>query len=366
MGVITHHRPIRIFLVDDSAVIRQILTAELGRDSDLVISGTAADPYIARDKIVKDTPDVIVLDIQMPKMDGLSFLKRIMTFHPLPVIIFSSIAGPGGKAALDALEMGAVAVLAKPSGASNEGLRETIAQLTETIKAAAGAKVSSLNRISGPMAARVDKSARTGPASSSREKVIVIGGSTGGTEALKRILTELPDDSAGVLAVIHMPEGFTNRYAQRLDEICAMNVREAADGDEVQPGVALIARGNRHLTLERSGRNYKVRVKDGELVCRHRPSVEVLFQSAAKAAGPNCLGIILTGMGNDGAEGLLALRKSGACTIAQNEETCVVYGMPREAVELNAAADVLPLDQIADACVRWSDSMAKNNRRSGA
>ena len=349
-------RPARVLIVDDSAMVQQVLARELSRDPKITVIGTAGDPYVARDKILSEKPDVLTLDIQMPKMDGLTFLRKLMKFHPMPVIVVSSLAGNGTNAGVEALECGAIDVLAKPACDGRQSLAEAIAPLAEAIKSAIHARP----RQSTRAAARPELPAKRSAPLRHAAQVIVMGASTGGTDALRTVLSALPADAPGVLAVIHMPEGFTARFAERLNEQCAIEVREAKDGDAVGAGVALIARGDSHLTLSRVGNRYVAEVRKGPPICRHRPSVEVLFQSAARAAGPKAMGVILTGMGADGAAGLLALKNAGAYTVAQDEATSVVFGMPREAIELGAAADVLAIEDIAGACVRWSSAPVKS------
>ena len=351
-----NRKPVRVLIVDDSASVRQILARELGRDPEIEIVGTAGDPYIARDKILSEKPDVLTLDIEMPRMDGLTFLRKLMTYYPMPVIVLSSLAASGTQVALDALEYGAVDIFAKPSCDMQNGLAVSMQRLTQAVKAAGRVRVKS----AAPRVAHepvVVKSASPSVLHTT-DKVIAIGASTGGTEALKKVLTRMPPDCPAILIVIHMPEGFTSRYAERLNSICDIEVREAADGDWLHAGMALVARGDNQLILTRSGARYRVRVQKGPAVCQHCPSVEVLFQSAAKAAGPNAMGVIMTGMGADGANGLLKMRQAGAYTVAQNEESCVVFGMPKEAIELGGAVDVLPLDEISGACTRWSHTGA--------
>lgn len=351
-------RRVRVLIVDDSASVRQVLARELGRDPDIEIVGTAGDPYIARDKILSEHPDVLTLDIEMPRMDGITFLKKLMIHHPLPVIVLSSLAASGTRIALEALEHGAVDVFLKPSCEVHNGLAASMQRLTQTIKAAAKA------RIRRPVAALVSAPAlpkvHTSPVIHTTDKVIAMGASTGGTEALKAVLSRMTPDCPGIVAVIHMPEGFTSRYAERLNSLCDIEVREANDGDWLHGGQALIARGDSHLRLVRSGAQYRVRVQKGPAVCQHRPSVEVLFQSTAEAAGPNSMGVIMTGMGADGANGLLKMREAGAHTVAQDEESCVVFGMPKEAIALGGAVAVMPLEEIAPACLRWSRTESKS------
>ena len=348
-----NRKPVRVLIVDDSASVRQILARELGRDPEIEIVGTAGDPYIARDKILSEKPDVLTLDIEMPRMDGITFLRKLMIYHPMPVIVLSSLAAHGTRVALDALEYGAIEIFAKPACDVENGLAVSMQRLAHAVKAAGRVRVKS----AAPLAHDHVVVKNTTPSVlHTTDKVIAIGASTGGTEALKTVLTRMPPDCPAILVVIHMPEGFTNRYAERLNAICNIEVHEAADGDWLHAGVALIARGDSQLILTRSGARYRVRVQKGPAVCQHRPSVEVLFQSAAQAAGPNAMGVIMTGMGADGANGLLKMRQAGAYTVAQNEESCVVFGMPKEAIELGGAVDVLPLDEIPGACMRWSHS----------
>lgn len=346
-----NERKIRVLIVDDSAVVRQIFTKELSRDDALEIVGVAPDPYVARDKIIALKPDVITLDIEMPRMDGITFLRKLMRFSPMPVIVVSSLTEKGGALAMEALEAGAVEVLSKPGTAYTVG--DMSVELIDKIKAAAKVKVQ--KPISATLPRRpvaVPKLAMT----QTTHKIIAIGTSTGGTEALRSIIPLLPPNAPGIVVVQHMPEHFTRSFADRLDELSAVRVKEAEDGDTVVPGKVLIAPGNFHMLLRRSGARYFVRVKTGPLVSRHRPSVDVLFKSVAKYAGANAVGIIMTGMGRDGAEGILQMKKAGAQTIAQNEATCVVYGMPKEAVANESIDHVLPLDQIGRKMLRLAES----------
>jgi two-component system chemotaxis response regulator CheB len=333
---------IRVLLVDDSAIVRQVFSAELGREPDIVVVGTAPDPYVARDKIVQLTPDVVVLDIEMPRMDGLSFLRKLMQHYPLPVIIVSSLTTKGGQLALEAIEAGAVDVMCKP-GAAYTVANMSVA-LADKIRAAA-----QIRRVR-PQPAATAPRAPAQPLALSRttNQIIAIGASTGGTEAIREVLTRFPRNAPGTVIVQHMPEHFTASFAERLNSLCEMEVREAKDGDSVIPGVALLAPGNQHMIFRRSGARYYVEVRTGPLVCRQRPSVEVLFKSVAENAGSNARAAILTGMGKDGAEGLLALRQAGAFTVAEAEETCVVFGMPREAIERGGACEVVPLPRVAE------------------
>lgn len=335
-------KKIKLLIVDDSAVVRNILSSELGRFSDLDVVGTAADPYIARDKIVILKPDVIILDIEMPRMDGVTFLRRLMASHPMPVVIFSTLTPAGCDLAMQAMEAGAVEVMHKPELDVASKLREAMIQLRERVRGASLArykfvvKPKEIKPYSGePLAIKTT------------DKVVAVGSSTGGTEAIRDIIPKLPPNFPGVVIAQHMPAHFTKTFAVSLNSQCAMEVREAEDNDTVRPGLALVAPGNLHTMLCRSGTRYYVRVKDGPLICHQRPSVEVLFDSAAKNAGANAVGVILTGMGSDGANGLLRMRQAGALTIAQDEKTSVVYGMPRAAAELGAAEKIVALENIA-------------------
>jgi len=337
---------VRVLVVDDSAVVRQILSTELTRDSGLEVVGTAPDPYVARDKIVLLKPDVLTLDIEMPRMDGITFLRKLMRYHPIPVIVVSSLTPKGGELALEALDAGAVDVISKPGAAYTVG--DLAVQLIDKIKAAARVDLSRKQSASDSRAAALPSLTRT------TNKVVAIGASTGGTQALQELLTHLPANSPGITIVQHMPEHFTRSFADRLNQLCAIEVKEARDGDSVVPGIALIAPGNRHMLLQRSGARYYVQVKDGPLVCRHRPSVEVLFNSVARYAGRNAIGVMLTGMGADGAEAMLGMRKNGAATIAQSESSCVVFGMPKEAIKLGAVDHVADLSSIPECILSLS------------
>jgi two-component system chemotaxis response regulator CheB len=340
---------IRVLIVDDSAVVREILTSELARDPGIEVVGSAPDAYVARDKIVMLKPDVVTLDIEMPGMDGLTFLRKLMRHHPIPVIVVSSLTPEGGEMALEALDAGAVEVICKPGPASAVG--EMSLELTDKIRAAARAKVSERverTRVTGSPVERLTLARAT-------DRIVAIGASTGGVQALQRVLTVLPSNAPGILVVQHMPEHFTRSLAGRLNSQCAMTVKEAEDGDAVEPGKALIAPGNYHMLLRRSGLGYAARIKTGPLVSRHRPSVDVLFKSVARVAGPRAIGVIMTGMGDDGAEGLKEMRESGAETIAQDEQSCVVFGMPKAAIERNAVHYTLPLDSIPVKIIELSE-----------
>lgn len=331
---------IRVLIVDDSALVRKVLSAELNRYPDIEVVGTAGDPYVARDRIIELAPDVVTLDVEMPRMDGLTFLAKLMKYHPLPVVVVSSLTPEHSELALRALELGAVEVIAKPG--STFSTPDVGTRLVHAIRAAAQARVT---RLAEPETATPVPGV-TGIRTTHR--LVAIGASTGGTRALEAVLRRLPSDAPGVLIVQHMPSGFTASFAERLNGLCAVEVREARSGDVVVPGTALIAPGDRHMLLERDGTRYVVRLKHGPPVHHQRPAVDVLFHSVARNAGPNAVGVVLTGMGVDGARGMLAMRDQGAHTIAQNEASCVVFGMPREAIALGAAAEVVALDRIAD------------------
>lgn len=338
-------KKIKVLIVDDSAVVRKIFSEELSKYPDIEVIGTAPDPFVARDKIVALHPDVITLDIEMPRMDGLTFLRKLMKYFPLPTIIVSSLTPKGGKLTLEAMEIGAVDVIAKPGSAYTVG--DMSFQLADKIRGAAWAKVLKKDR-----GAADSENVPLKALSQTSHKVIAIGASTGGTEALKVVLTRLPANSPGIMVVQHMPANFTAAFAERLNSLCQMTVREAKDNDSVVPGLALIAPGNFHMVMRRSGARYYVEVKTGPLVHHQRPAVDILFKSTAKSAGANAIGVILTGMGADGAEGLLEMKKVGAGTIAQDENSCVVFGMPKEAIKMGAAGKVLPLDLIAAEMIR--------------
>ncbi len=336
---------IKVLVVDDSAIVRKVFSEELSRHPDIEVVGTAPDPFIARDKILQLEPDVITLDVEMPRMDGITFLKKLMKYKPMPVIIVSSLTQAGSSMALEALESGAIDVIAKPGSSFSVG--ELSEQLADKIRGAAMAKRS----LRIPMA---PSSASTEPVGGYRlqdttDKVIALGASTGGTEAIKAVLTQLDAGMPGIVIVQHMPAQFTKAFAQRLDGLCRMEVKEAEDNDLVRAGRVLIAPGNFHMMLTRSGAKYYVRVKTGPMVCHQRPSVDVLFHSVAEVAGKNALGVILTGMGKDGAEGMKHMADTGAVNIAQDEESCVVFGMPKEAIKAGGTHQVLPLSRIPQA-----------------
>jgi two-component system chemotaxis response regulator CheB len=340
-------RPIRVLIVDDSAIVRKILTEALAGEPDLEVVGSAPDPYVARDKILALRPDVLTLDIEMPRMDGLTFLKKLMHFHPMPVVVISSLTQPSCRIAVEALEFGAVEVLAKPGGPYSVGeLRHSLAS---KIRAAAASRV----RRPAPPEEHSVRGKTPPPASPlhssiANDTVIAIGASTGGTEAIATVLTKLPASVPAILIVQHIPPQFSRAFANRLNDICEFEVKEAEEGDAVRPGRALIAPGDYHMLLRSSAGRYWVSVKTGPRVCYQRPSVDVLFSSVADTAGNRAIGVLLTGMGADGSQGLLKMRRAGARTIAQDEASCVVFGMPREAILLGAAEQVMALPHIAN------------------
>ena len=337
---------IRVLIVDDSALVRKILTMELSKYEDIEVVGSAVDPYVAREKIAHLRPDVLTLDIEMPRMDGLSFLAKLMKHHPLPVVVISSLTPKNSETALKAIELGAVEVIGKPSSTYST---PDIARVLHAIRAAASTR---LVKCQAPVESAPKLSSSHFAQLQTTHKVIAIGASTGGTKAIEVVLRALPATTPGTVIVQHMPEHFTAAFAARLNQVCEMEVREARDQDRVVPGVALLAAGNKHMLLERSGAHYQVRIKDGPAVHHQRPSVDVLFHSVTRHAGRNALGVLLTGMGADGARGLLAMRESHAHTIAEAEESCIVFGMPKEAIKLGAAVEVVPLPNIAQAMLK--------------
>jgi two-component system chemotaxis response regulator CheB len=351
-------RPVRVLIVDDSAYVRQALKELLETDPQIQVIAVAADPYAAVERIKDQVPDVITLDIEMPRMDGLTFLDKLMSQHPIPVVICSTLSGTGTDVALAALSKGAVDIITKPKLGTREFFEESRVRICDVVKSAALARLSRRAPAAAihanPKLTADAVLAKPGSAAMIRttEKVVAVGASTGGTEALREFLQAMPLDSPGIVIVQHMPEQFTARFAQRLDQICRITVKEAADNDSVIRGQALIAPGNRPLLLKRSGARYFVELRDGPLVSRHRPSVDVLFRSAARYAGKNVVGVIMTGMGDDGARGMLEMKEGGASNIAQDENTCVVFGMPCEAIKLGGVDRVLPLDRIAPEVVR--------------
>lgn len=346
----------KVLVVDDSAVVRQSLKSIIESDPELEVLGTAADPFFAAQKIAETVPDVITLDVEMPRMDGLTFLRKVMSQHPIPVVIISSLTERGTQTGMRALELGAVDIITKPQMDTRRFIEESRIKICDAIKAAAYAKlkrympteVRQMRQVGPKFSADAILPAGIGESMiKTTEIVISVGASTGGTEALSKFLQAMPVDCPGIVIVQHMPEKFTTSFAKRLDEICAINVKEAENGDAVLRGHALIAPGNYHLLLKRSGAKYYVEKREGPLVNRHRPSVDVLFRSTARYAGANAIGVIMTGMGDDGAKGLLEMKQAGAQTIAQDEKSCVVFGMPREAIKLGAADVVVPIDSIA-------------------
>ena len=365
--------PVKVFVVDDSAVVRQALAHMLAGNAEVELIGSAPNPLLAMEAIRKNPPDVLLLDIEMPGMDGLTFLRQIMAGTPIPTVICSTLSTEGSKVALDALSAGAVAVLAKPKLGLKQHLEESRFELIQTLKTAARAKprlrgaapaiaarpgvAAAAGQSGTPHAAHNRSAVLSGVHALAMNKPVVMGSSTGGTQALELVLTSLPSDAPGIAITQHMPEKFTAMYAQRLNGICAMNVREAKDGDRLERGVALIAPGGRHMQLTKRNGQYYVKVLDGPPVNRHKPSVDVLFRSAAECAGRDALGIIMTGMGDDGARGMKLMHDQGARCIAQNEETCVVFGMPKEAIKLMAVDDILPLESMARAILQF-DSRA--------
>jgi two-component system chemotaxis response regulator CheB len=357
---------IRVLTVDDSALMRQVLATLLSHDSEIEVVGSAPDPYIAREKIKALNPDVLTLDVEMPKMDGLTFLEKLMRGHPMPVVMVSSLTESGCQTTLKALELGAVDFITKPKIDLREGMEEVAQDLIAKIKAAAHANVkrdAHLVKRSPSADAEASGTAHTAsrltngrPSSAmikTTDTIIAIGSSTGGTEAVKDILVALPPNTPPVLITQHMPERFTKTWADRMNGLCRISVKEAEDGDSVLPGHALIAPGSYHMTLVRSGARYTVRINQDPPVNRHRPSVDVMFDSVAKYAGANSVGVILTGMGGDGAKGMLAMKQAGASTIAQDEASCVVFGMPKEAIKLGCVDKVLPLGDIAAAVLSY-------------
>ena len=341
------HRQIRVLIVDDSAVVRKVLADELARARGIEVVGTAPDPYVARDKIVQLKPDVVTLDIEMPRMDGITFLNKLMKHYPLPVIIISSLTQKGSKMALDALSAGALEVISKPTAAYSVG--EMGLQLADKIRAVAHVKVGAGQAPGAPATPAVAAAPAT--LAHTPNQIIAIGASTGGTEAIRTVLQSMPPNAPGIVIVQHMPAKFTTSFAQRLDSLSQVRVREAADGDSVVNGQALLAPGNYHMLLRRSGARYCVEVKSGPMVHHQRPAVDVLFRSVSRAAGANAVGIILTGMGADGATGMWEMKQAGARNIAQDEASCVVFGMPKEAIKRGGVDKIVPLGAVTQAAL---------------
>ena len=352
---------VRVLIVDDSASVRQIFTTILNEDPDIEVMAAASDPFAAARRLQDELPDVIILDIEMPRMDGITFLRKIMAQRPIPVIICSTLTEQGSDLMFEAFEAGAVDILPKPRVDTRQALMESSTRLRDAVKSAARARVRPRSERRPVVEAKLTADAIIPPPVQSRsrpatERIVCIGVSTGGTEALRDVLEVLPADCPGILIVQHMPQGFTAAFAKRLNSLCQINVKEAEDGESVRPGFAYIAPGSRHMLLQRTGLRYHIAVKDGPPVSRHRPSADVLFRSAAQYAGPNVLGIIMTGMGDDGARGLLEMRKLGATTRAQDEESCVVFGMPKEAIACGAVEKIVSLNQISKEIMLWHNA----------
>ncbi len=359
-------RPLQVLVVDDSAVVRQTLSALFALEGIAVT--VAADPYIAMEKMGRQRPDVIVLDLELPRMHGLTFLGRIMAEDPIPVVVCSALTGDGTDAAMRALEAGAVAVVTKPRLNIREFLHESAVLFLDAVRGAAQARVDRQGPAAAPrLTADAVLPARRGPASgASADRIVAVGASTGGTEALTALLPALPADGPAVVVVQHMPEGFTAAFAIRLNGLCRMEVKEAAEGDRLRPGLALVAPGNRHVVVRRRADGYYVELSDGPLVSRHRPSVDVLFRSVAQAAGPAAIGVLMTGMGDDGAQGLLEMKQAGAETLAQDEASCVVFGMPREAIARGAVDEVVALERLASTILKRAARGAAQGAASAA
>ncbi|MFZ3019208.1 MAG: chemotaxis response regulator protein-glutamate methylesterase [Gallionella sp.] len=361
------NRKIKVLVVDDSALIRNVMKEIIDREKDMVCVGAAPDPIAAREMIKALNPDVLTLDVEMPKMDGLDFLERLMRLRPMPVVMVSTLTERGSDITFRALELGAVDFVSKPKMDIARGMEEYAAEIADKIRAAAQSHVHAKKTVA-PMVVQEKLSADAILPSNvpvrfaSTEKLIIIGASTGGTEAIKEVLTRFPADVPGILVTQHMPENFTKSFAERLNSLCKISVKEAEHNERILPGHAYIAPGHSHLLLKRSGANYMTELNQGPPVNRHRPSVDVLFRSAANVAGANAMGIILTGMGKDGAQGMLEMKQAGSFTIAQDEASCVVFGMPREAIALGGAAEVLPLQNVARRTLDYLASSGRGNR----
>lgn len=353
-------KKIKVLIVDDSALVRNALSDVLSSDPDIEVMATASDPFVAANKMRSAVPDVITLDVEMPRMDGITFLRKIMSQHPIPVVICSTLAGSGTRTAFKALEYGAVEIIEKPSLGTKKFFEESKIRICDTVKAAAMAKAKKITlkksiKVSPKLTAdAILPEAGNKAMAETTEKIIAIGASTGGTEALKVLFEMLPHDAPGMVVVQHMPENFTKAFAKRLDGLCRVSIKEAENNDTVLRGRVLIAPGNDHMLLKRSGARYYVETRQGPLVSRHRPSVDVLFRSTARYAGKNAVGVIMTGMGDDGARGMLEMKQAGASTIAQDEDSCVVFGMPKEAIKKNAADKIVPLEKIAETILKMS------------
>ena len=355
------NKKIRVLIVDDSAVVRQTLSEILSSDPQIEVMATAADPFVAAERMRAEIPDVITLDVEMPRMDGITFLQKIMSQHPVPVIMCSSLTEASCETTLKALECGAVDIIQKPRLGAKQFIEESKVRICDAVKAAACARVKRSSataiKVSPKLSAdAVIAKATTKAMIQTTEKVVAVGASTGGTDALRIFLEAMPPDAPGLVIVQHMPENFTAAFSKRLDGICKISVKEAADNDTIIRGRALIAPGNHHMLIKRSGARYYVEIKEGPLVCRHRPSVDVLFRSAARYAGKNAVGVIMTGMGDDGARGMLEMKEAGALTIAQDEASCVVFGMPNEAIKRGGVDRILSLERIAHEVIRVCES----------
>lgn len=337
-------QPIKVLIVDDSAVVRQVLTEQLKKDPMIDVIGAAADPIFAHKRMQTNWPDVIVLDIEMPRMDGITFLKQIMAERPTPVVICSTLTEKGAETTFAAMQAGAVSIITKPKAGLKDFLQDSANDVTSAVKGAAKAQLRNNRR--APAIEKVQAPTRS---MQTTQKLVAIGTSTGGTQALEAVLTALPRLSPAIVIVQHMPEKFTSMFAERLNQLCNIQVKEAQHGDRVMPGLALIAPGGKHMSLHRNGAQYVVHVKDGPLVNRHKPSVDVLFKSVAEQASSNAVGFILTGMGDDGARGLKLMRNAGALTFAQDEASCVVFGMPKEAIALGGAEKIIALNKVPNA-----------------
>ncbi len=350
------NKKINVLIVDDSALVRQTLQEILVSDPEIEVMATASDPFVAAERLKEGIPDVITLDVEMPRMDGITFLQKLMTQHPIPVVICSSLTEKGSRTTLKALEYGAVEIIEKPKLGTKRFFEESRVRICDAVKAASRVEVrrmAELRCIEPKLTAdAVLPMSKTRAMVETTEKVVVVGASTGGTEALRVLLESFPIDSPAIAIVQHMPEHFTAAFARRLDGICRISVKEAEDNDTMIRGRALIAPGSHHMLLKRSGARYYVEIKEGPLVSRHRPSVDVLFRSAARYAGGNCVGVIMTGMGDDGAKGMNEMREAGAMTLAQDEKSCVVFGMPQEAIKLGGVSRVVPLERIASEVLR--------------